>query len=102
MSGRADRPLSAAEPRRHEQDLRRFFPLERARDREPGTLEEQLRALKNLLARHRGSCEALIHLVIPNRSETVIGLPEDLKVAASDEIMDDAEKLFGYNVVTFE
>jgi DNA polymerase-3 subunit alpha len=68
----------------------------------PGLDEEQLQALKNVMARHRGNCEALIHLVIPNRSETVIGLPENLKVAASDEIMDDAEKLFGYNVVTFE
>ena len=68
----------------------------------PGLDEEQLRALKSIMARHCGSCEALIHLVIPNRSETVIGLPENLKVAASDEIMDDTEKLFGYNVVTFE
>ena len=50
----------------------------------------------------RSYYEALVHLVIPNRSETVIALPESLKVAASDEIMDDAEKLFGYNVVMFE
>jgi DNA polymerase-3 subunit alpha len=68
----------------------------------PGLDEDQLRALKSVMARHRGNCEALIHLIIPNRSETVIGLPENMKVAASDEIMDDAEKLFGYNVVTFE
>jgi DNA polymerase-3 subunit alpha len=68
----------------------------------PGLDEEQLRALKEIMVRHRGGCEAVIHMVIPNRSETVIGLPESLKVAASDEIMDDTEKLFGYNVVTFE
>jgi DNA polymerase-3 subunit alpha len=54
------------------------------------------------MLRHRGNCEALVHLVIPNRSETVIGLPDNLKVAANDEIMDDTEKLFGYNVVMFE
>jgi DNA polymerase-3 subunit alpha len=68
----------------------------------PGLDEEQLRALKEIMVRHRGGCEAVIHLVIPNRSETVIGLPEAMKVTASDEIMDDTEKLFGYNVVTFE
>ena len=45
---------------------------------------------------------APLHLVIPDRSETVLQLPENLKVAANDQIMDDAEKLFGYNVVTFE
>ena len=44
----------------------------------------------------------LIHLVVPNRSETVISLPEDLRLQASDQMMDDVEKLFGYNVVTFE
>lgn len=68
----------------------------------PGLSEGQLTALKDIIDRHRGSCDVLLHLVIPNRSETVIGLPESQKVAASDEIMDAAEKLFGYNVVTFE
>jgi len=68
----------------------------------PGLDETQLRALKDIMGRHRGTCQALIHLVIPNRSETVLEVPEGLKVAASDEIMDDTEKLFGYNVVTFE
>jgi DNA polymerase-3 subunit alpha len=68
----------------------------------PGLDETQLRALKDIMGRHRGTCQALIHLVIPNRSETVLEVSEGLKVAASDEIMDDTEKLFGYNVVTFE
>jgi DNA polymerase-3 subunit alpha len=39
--------------------------------------------------------------VIPDRSETILQLPGTLKAAASDQIMDAAEKLFGYNVVTF-
>ena len=40
-------------------------------------------------------------MVIPNRSETLT-LPEEYQVAANDEIIDATEKLFGYNVVTFE
>jgi DNA polymerase-3 subunit alpha len=68
----------------------------------PGLDAGQLTALRDIMARHRGSCQAVVHLVIPNRSETVLLLPEGLKVAASDEIMDATEKLFGYNVVTFE
>ena len=68
----------------------------------PGLDDGQLRSLKDVLLRYRGECEPVIHLVIPNRSETIITLPEGLKVAACDEIMDDTEKLFGYNVVTFE
>ena len=68
----------------------------------PGLDERQLRSLKEIMTRYRGECEALIHLVVPNRSETVLSLPEGLRLQASDEMMDDVEKLFGYNVVTFE
>ena len=68
----------------------------------PGLDVDQLRALRSLLLRNRGGCEVLLHMEIPNRSETVIKLPENLKVAANDQIMDDTKRLFGYNVVTFE
>ncbi|MBE0596232.1 MAG: DNA polymerase III subunit alpha [Desulfuromonadales bacterium] len=69
----------------------------------PGLDETQLRSLKTLLGKHRGNCEAVLHLVIPNRSETILSIPGgQMKVAASDGILADAEKLFGYNVVTFE
>jgi DNA polymerase-3 subunit alpha len=68
----------------------------------PGLDDRQLRALKEIMTRYRGDCEALIHLVIPNRSETVLTLPDDIRLQPSDEMMDDVEKLFGYNVVTFE
>jgi len=68
----------------------------------PGLDDRQLRDLKEIMARYRGECEALIHLVVPNRSETVISLPDTLRLQASDEMIDDVEKLFGYNVVTFE
>jgi len=68
----------------------------------PGLDEPQLRALREIVARYRGECEGIIHLVIPNRSETVVKLPDSLRIQACDELMDDVEKLFGYNVVTFE
>ena len=68
----------------------------------PGLDKDQLRQLRDLLLKHRGECDALLHLVIPNRSETMIRLPENLKVAATDQLMDDTERLFSYNVVTFE
>ena len=68
----------------------------------PGLDDRQLHSLKEIISRYRGECEGQIHLVIPNRSETVVRLPESLKIQACDEMMDDVEKLFGYNVVTFE
>jgi len=68
----------------------------------PGLDETQLRKLKEIIERHRGECQVMLHMLIPDRSETLLSLPENLKVAASDQMMDDAEKLFGYNIVTFE
>ena len=68
----------------------------------PGLDIDQFRSLRSLILRHRGSCEVMLHIEIPNRSETVIKLPENLKVAASDQLMDDTQRLFRYNVVTFE
>ncbi|MCM2265335.1 MAG: DNA polymerase III subunit alpha [Desulfuromonadales bacterium] len=68
----------------------------------PGLDETQLRTLREIVGRYRGECEGVIHLVIPNRSETLVKLPDSLRVQACDELMDDVEKLFGYNVVTFE
>jgi len=68
----------------------------------PGLDKDQLRQLRDLLLKHRGECDAMLHMVIPNRSETMIKLPENLKVAATDQLMDDTERLFSYNVVTFE
>jgi DNA polymerase-3 subunit alpha len=68
----------------------------------PGLDDGQLRSLRDIVGRYRGSCEGIIHLVIPNRSETILKLPDSLRIQACDELMDDVEKLFGYNVVTFE
>ncbi|MBW6512160.1 MAG: DNA polymerase III subunit alpha [Desulfuromonadaceae bacterium] len=68
----------------------------------PGLAAQQLTELRSIIERHRGECQPLIHLVIPNRSETLISIDERFRVAASDQLMDDTERLFGYNVVTFE
>ncbi|MDX2494617.1 MAG: DNA polymerase III subunit alpha [Desulfuromusa sp.] len=68
----------------------------------PGLDELQMRQLKGIIQRYRGKCDVQLHIVIPNRSETTITLPEQLKMSATDEAMADAEVLFGYNVMNFE
>ncbi|PLX86836.1 MAG: DNA polymerase III subunit alpha [Desulfuromonas sp.] len=68
----------------------------------PGLNDVQLRSLKQIVQRYRGGCSVHLHVVIPNRSETIIQLPDRLRMAASDEAMAEAEALFGYNVMTFE
>ena len=68
----------------------------------PGLDELQMRQLKGIVQRYRGHCDVQLHITIPNRSETVINLPDQLRMAATDEAMADAEKLFGYTVMNFE
>jgi DNA polymerase-3 subunit alpha len=68
----------------------------------PGLVDDQLHRLKEIILRHRGGCQVFMHLVIPNCSETIMRLPENLKIAPTDEMMEDTERLFGYNVVTYE
>ena len=68
----------------------------------PGLEEMKLRQLKGLIQRYRGTCEVCLHIVIPNRSETSITLPKQLRMAASDEALADAEALFDFSVMSFE
>jgi len=41
-------------------------------------------------------------MIIPNRSETVISLPEQFNVAPSDSIAKRVEEIFGHHIVRFE
>jgi len=49
----------------------------------------------------RASAKRSFHLVIPNRSETILKLRFTADSSHRD-LMDDVERLFGYNVVNFE
>ena len=68
----------------------------------PGLDEMQMRQLKGVVQRYRGNCTVQLHIIIPNRSETIITLPDQLKMAATDEAMAATEELFGYEVMNFE
>jgi DNA polymerase-3 subunit alpha len=60
--------------------------------------EDALGALDRLLRQHPGTCRARLRLEIPQRSETILDLPEDYKVAASEELLSKLEQLFGDRV----
>jgi len=68
----------------------------------PGLDEMQMRQLKGLMQRYRGNCEVHLHITIPNRSETTLLLPKQLKMSATDEAMAAAEDMFGYSVMSYE
>jgi DNA polymerase-3 subunit alpha len=64
--------------------------------------QDVLRSLRRTLEGHKGSCNAFLHLLLPNRTETVIALPPELKVAPSERMVEDVEQLFGTGVMTFQ
>ena len=68
----------------------------------PGLEKEQIHKLNEIINRYKGNCDTVVHVVIPNRSETIISLPEDVKISPSDEMLRDVEKLFGYKIVSFQ
>jgi DNA polymerase-3 subunit alpha len=62
---------------------------------------EQIESLRGVLAATRGTCQAVLKVRIPQRSEAVIPLGADWTVAPSDELLTRLERLFGERVATF-
>jgi len=67
-----------------------------------GTLTRaQIDELKTILmGAPRGSCQAVVRLTIPQRSETVIALGDRWMVAPSDDLLARLERLLGDRVAT--
>jgi DNA polymerase-3 subunit alpha len=62
---------------------------------------EDLERLKAVLAAHPGPCETFLHLVRPDDSEAVLALPQAIRVAASDAIVDAVETVLGAGAISF-
>jgi DNA polymerase-3 subunit alpha len=66
-----------------------------------GTGPRHIKDLKEILSRHRGRVPVKLHLVIPNRTETVISL-SSVACDASDAMVTEVHNAFGYQAVSFE
>jgi len=64
--------------------------------------EDLLRRLRTTLEAHTGSCPAFLHILLPDRTETIIELPKELRVAATDGMVDAVESLFGAGTTSFQ
>ena len=60
--------------------------------------EAQIPALEKVLRSHTGACRAVLRMEIPKRSETVLDLGDDYKVAATDDLLARIEQIFGARV----
>jgi DNA polymerase-3 subunit alpha len=63
---------------------------------------ERLLVLRQTLTEHRGQCPAFVHLLLPDRTETIIALPAELRVAPTEAMVDAVEQLFGRGVASFQ
>jgi DNA polymerase-3 subunit alpha len=70
--------------------------------RTPGLSKEQLMRLRGILEENKGGCEALLHLIVPHRSEVIVALSPELMVAPSDKMRRSVEGLFGEKTVEME
>ncbi len=59
---------------------------------------QRLECLRTLLQESSGQVQVYLHLVIPEHSETILALPEDLRVSPTDDLLLRTERLFGDNV----
>jgi DNA polymerase-3 subunit alpha len=69
--------------------------------RSPEIDENHLQQLKNVISRYPGKCPAYVHLFDQNNTETVLRLPDDMRLAPNGALVKAVEKLFGHNVTQF-
>ena len=58
----------------------------------------RMEQLRTVLESQQGEARVYIHLVIPNHTETVVVLPDQLNVSPTDELLLRTERLFGDKV----
>jgi DNA polymerase-3 subunit alpha len=66
--------------------------------RESEISPDELVRLRDMLLEYPGSCTVFLHLYAESRNETVIELPSQVRVAATSELEESVEKLFGARI----
>ncbi len=108
VTGTVDTPFGEGETARERLRFLDAKPLARIRAEKSSLLdiklnadvvsEGQLRALEKVLRTHSGGCRAVLRMEIPMRSETILALGDDYKIAASDDLLARIEQIFGDRV----
>ncbi|MFP4668310.1 MAG: DNA polymerase III subunit alpha [Desulfobacterales bacterium] len=61
--------------------------------------EKMLEDLLEVLRKYPGSCKGFLHVKIPSKTETIISLPEEMKIRASVSLRQEINSLLGYDSV---
>jgi len=108
VTGTVDTPFGEGETARERLRFLDAKPLARIRAEKSSLLdiklnadvinEAQLRALEKMLRMHPGGCRAQLRMEIPKRSESILPLGDEYKIAASDDLLARIEQIFGDRV----
>ncbi len=108
VTGSVDTPFGEGEAARERLRFLDAKPLAKVRAEKSSLLdirlnadlvkEDQLVALEKLLRMHQGACRAVLRMEIPMRSESVLPLGDDYKIAATDDLLARIEQIFGARV----
>jgi DNA polymerase-3 subunit alpha len=60
-----------------------------------------IESLRNVLNRHKGRFDGYLHIVLPDRSETVVYLGDSLRLDISEGIKKDADAILGLGSTKF-
>jgi len=63
------------------------------------TDREALAKLHDILQRHPGGCRAYLHLRSPENTDSIVALPDSLKLKAGGSLIREVNELLGYNAV---
>jgi DNA polymerase-3 subunit alpha len=63
------------------------------------TETSSISALYNILQKHSGSCPAFVHLQDPDKTDTVIALPDTLALKACASLTREVNGFLGYSAV---
>lgn len=64
-----------------------------------GLDKETLQKLYEILKEHKGTSTAYLHLLMPQRTDTIIALPDSIRVKAGEGLTEAVNKFLGYSAV---
>jgi hypothetical protein len=70
--------------------------------RSEGLRREDLEAIREIFQDCRGTCPAVLHLILPGQREAVIDLGEEWRLNSNDQLVSRVRDLLGYEAVSFQ
>ena len=65
------------------------------------TERSSLAKLHTIFKKHPGSCQAFVHLYDPEKTETIVELPERMRLKASASLIREVNGFLGYNAIEY-